>query len=207
MECTARRTMTVIPFGSRKPTSEWTWLVPDEDHVVLLGDAGPGPPFLTVSPLALGDIHEIAPLGNLNPPSHVFPTDHIYFYPSAFIGSGTRQVPLVSPGDVVTTEITVNRRTSRALSVAEEYSLTFAACSDVLFTFAHVTSLAASFAAKVGSGARAIHPTRRVASPTSSAARLSASNSGQESRSAPPAGRCRVGLTLLPSTGGSLRGS
>jgi hypothetical protein len=70
------------------------------------------PPFLTVSPLAFGDIHEIAPLGNLNPPGHVFPTDHIYFYTSGFIGSGTRSVPLVSPSDVVTTEVTVNRRTA-----------------------------------------------------------------------------------------------
>jgi hypothetical protein len=106
-------------------------------------------PFLTVSPLTLSDIDQIAPLGNLNPPGHVFPTDHMYFYPGAVIG-GTRSVPLVSPGNVVTTEIVLNRRTGGGLPASEDYSLTFAACSDVLMTFAHVTTLAASFAARVG---------------------------------------------------------
>ncbi len=71
------------------------------------GDGGVGPedelagcgeaPFLTVSPMALSDIREIAPLGNLNPPGHVFPTDHIYFYPPNAPG-GTQSVPLASPG-------------------------------------------------------------------------------------------------------------
>ena len=37
-------------------------------------------PVFTVSPLELGEIREIIPLGNLNPRhGHVFPTDHIYF--------------------------------------------------------------------------------------------------------------------------------
>jgi hypothetical protein len=35
--------MTVVAFGSRKQISEWTWSSPDDDHVVLLGDTGPGP--------------------------------------------------------------------------------------------------------------------------------------------------------------------
>lgn len=34
----------------------------------------------TVSPLALSNIEYITPLGNLNPPDHTLPTDHIYFY-------------------------------------------------------------------------------------------------------------------------------
>ncbi len=36
-------------------------------------------PRLTVSPLRLSDLDYIIPLGNLNPPGHTFPTDHIYF--------------------------------------------------------------------------------------------------------------------------------
>lgn len=35
---------------------------------------------LRVAPLALDEFTEIVPLGNLNPPGHTFPTDHIYFY-------------------------------------------------------------------------------------------------------------------------------
>lgn len=40
----------------------------------------PGPVSFTASPLATGDIVSVTPLGNLNPPAHTFPTDHIYFY-------------------------------------------------------------------------------------------------------------------------------
>jgi hypothetical protein len=35
---------------------------------------------LRVAPLALDEFTEIVPLGNLNPPGHTFPTDHVYFY-------------------------------------------------------------------------------------------------------------------------------
>ena len=31
--------------------------------------------------LAIEEISNILPLGNLNPPDHTFPTDHIYFLP------------------------------------------------------------------------------------------------------------------------------
>jgi len=39
-----------------------------------------GPVTFTCVPLNEGDYTEIAPLGNLNPPGHTFPTDHIYFF-------------------------------------------------------------------------------------------------------------------------------
>ncbi|MFQ6129323.1 MAG: hypothetical protein ACE5OT_00735 [Candidatus Hadarchaeaceae archaeon] len=41
---------------------------------------GEGPVTFTYVPLNEGDYTEIVPLGNLNPPGHTFPTDHIYFY-------------------------------------------------------------------------------------------------------------------------------
>jgi hypothetical protein len=47
------------------------------------GDGSPNPPAVTNfthSPLSLGDLMYIQPLGNLNPPGHTFPTDHIAFY-------------------------------------------------------------------------------------------------------------------------------
>ena len=50
---------------------------------------------LQVSPMGLGDLREIAPLGNLAPPSHTFPADHVYFYPT--IGAA---VPVISPGAI-----------------------------------------------------------------------------------------------------------
>jgi hypothetical protein len=35
---------------------------------------------LTEPPLRLDEFTEIVPLGNLNPPGHTFPSDHVYFY-------------------------------------------------------------------------------------------------------------------------------
>jgi hypothetical protein len=35
---------------------------------------------LTRSPVGLDSIASTTPLGNLNPPGHTLPTDHIYFY-------------------------------------------------------------------------------------------------------------------------------
>lgn len=40
----------------------------------------------------------ILPLGNLNPPGHTLPTDHIYFY-VGFLRPGIRGVPVYAPGD------------------------------------------------------------------------------------------------------------
>jgi hypothetical protein len=123
------------------------------------GDGGTGPPdglsacgsapFLTVSPMALADIQQIAPLGNLNPPGHVFPTDHIYFYPTPF-SSGTRSVPLVSPGNVTITVALLHRRSGGGQPNFDDYTLTFWACTDVRMVFAHVTTLAPTLAGKLG---------------------------------------------------------
>jgi hypothetical protein len=61
------------------------------------GSSGPTSPSLpgsltfTASPLASSDIGTITPLGNLNPPGHTMPTDHIYFY------HPTPVVPVTAP--------------------------------------------------------------------------------------------------------------
>ena len=61
------------------------------------GGKGPTSPSLpsslafTQSPLGAADIGYITPLGNLNPPGHTMPTDHIYFY------HPTPVVPVTAP--------------------------------------------------------------------------------------------------------------
>ena len=72
---------------------------------------------LTHSPIALSDIVVIKGIGNLNPPSHTFPSTHTYFYVpvvsvSADPGSGPfggssipLQVPIYSPGDLTVKRI------------------------------------------------------------------------------------------------------
>jgi hypothetical protein len=61
-----------------------------------------GPLAFHASPLALDGIRFITPLGNLNPPGHTTPTDHIYFYfaaPDAGESPAARTMPVVAPAD------------------------------------------------------------------------------------------------------------
>ncbi len=57
-----------------------------------------GPFTLRASPIEPAQIDFILPLGNLNPPGHTFPTDHIYFY-VGFLRPEIRGVPVFAPGD------------------------------------------------------------------------------------------------------------
>src|ERR1043166_307664 len=54
----------------------------------------------TVSPLTLSAISSIAPLGNLNPPIHVYPTDHMFIIPTS-AAAGANQVFAAAPGTVL----------------------------------------------------------------------------------------------------------
>ncbi|TAK16627.1 MAG: hypothetical protein EPO35_04920 [Acidobacteria bacterium] len=56
---------------------------------------------LTVSPIDQSKIRWITPLGNLNPPSHTLPTDHIYFYfanPNIGESPAALRTPFFAPG-------------------------------------------------------------------------------------------------------------
>lgn len=104
--------------------------------------------FFSVPPLANADFTGLAPLGNLNPPSHTFPTDHLYFFVRRD-GSGAASVPVVSPGAVTLWRI----ETSEAVSAnppRNDFTLRFAPCSTVSGYFNHVQSLDAGFAARLG---------------------------------------------------------
>lgn len=59
---------------------------------------------LKVSPIDQAAIRWITPLGNLNPPGHTIPTDHIYFYfadPDARETAEGRRTDFFAPGDGV----------------------------------------------------------------------------------------------------------
>lgn len=58
-----------------------------EGHAVTPGDGpgdgpnmGNGTVLFSYSPIATNELTRIVPLGNLNPPGHTLPTDHMYFY-------------------------------------------------------------------------------------------------------------------------------
>jgi hypothetical protein len=60
------------------------------------------------SPIALSEIRWITPLGNLNPPDHALPTDHIYFYfanPNIGESPVARRTAFMVPGDGTVTEV------------------------------------------------------------------------------------------------------
>jgi hypothetical protein len=104
---------------------------------------------MPTSPLAYADIREIAPLGNLNPSGHTFPTDHIYLY-LQIVGGITASVPVVSPGNIRVSSVTLQKRTGGGTAEFDDYGLSFYPCSTVSLYFGHVTTLATGFSAKVG---------------------------------------------------------
>lgn len=69
-------------------------------------DPGAGFPAGTLSftalPIALSDVLWVTPLGNLNPPGHILPTDHIYFYTTRTglpVNGSTPKAPFRAPAD------------------------------------------------------------------------------------------------------------
>lgn len=66
------------------------------------GSVNAGPFVFRASPVALEAIRWITPLGNLNPPDHTVPTDHIYFYiaaPDAGESFVTTRTAFFAPAD------------------------------------------------------------------------------------------------------------
>ncbi len=100
---------------------------------------------LSVSPVAYTDIRELAPLGNLNPPGHVFPTDHMYFYPPP-----GQAFPVVAPGSIRVTSVTLQKRTGGGVAEFDDYGLDFSSCGTQHFWFGHIASLPTGLSASVG---------------------------------------------------------
>ena len=107
-----------------------------------LPSCGTGNAMFSVSPVELSDFMGLVPLGNIAPPGHVFPTDHIYFHINRVDPSrwelGTIEVPVVAPGDIWVTEISSTRRLPDGVA---DYVIRFSPCRDVFAFFIHVTSL------------------------------------------------------------------
>ncbi len=101
---------------------------------------------LTQSPLADADFVTLTPLGNLNPPGHVFPTEHQYFYlpPDGWL---PKSVDVVAPGALTLTEVASSEHVNAGII---DYDLTLAACDGVSFRFGHVATLDAALAARIG---------------------------------------------------------
>lgn len=83
---------------------------------------------LKASPIDQNAIRWITPLGNLNPPAHTVPTDHIYFYFSdpdkgeSFSGLRT---PFYAPGDGTVTTVLGGAGTESKIYVRQTSTMTY----------------------------------------------------------------------------------
>lgn len=106
-------------------------------------------PLFTVPPIPIGSIAVLAPLGNLNPPGHTLPTDHLYFYPGGAAGT-SNPVPLSAPGDITIHSVTRQTRSGGGAADLVDYGLSFTPCTDVDFYFAHISSITPALASQIG---------------------------------------------------------
>lgn len=105
--------------------------------------ACPSGPLFSLPPIALDKTLAIIPLGNLSPPDHTLPTDHIYLAvknhnaiePQAITG-------LVAPGDLTIVQVAHSVAKIQGVVRSDDYSIDFSLCREVMGRFGHVTALA-----------------------------------------------------------------
>jgi hypothetical protein len=103
------------------------------------GEAGT-PLVFRAAPIPAVDIAYIQPLGNLNPPGHTFPTDHIYFYFADRFAS----IPVYAPGDGTIVNIAWSQASG------DDYKLDLVHGGTLRSYLGHLSSLAPAIAAAAG---------------------------------------------------------
>jgi len=82
-------------------------------------------------------ISQLTPLGNINPPGHTSPVDHIYFA-TDFPG----RIPLLAPADAAITDITeILKADSSGKYIPSGYVVRYIVCDGLVLDFASYTSL------------------------------------------------------------------
>lgn len=108
----------------------------------LIGPSCPEGFVYTVSPIEPKYILSVVPLGNLNPPDHTIPTDHIYLTVknNNNIEPGS-EVPVYAPSDITISRITHQTAKKSGQKFSDDYSLDFSPCKDIQAKFGHLTKL------------------------------------------------------------------
>jgi hypothetical protein len=91
-------------------------------------DLGSGPLVFRASPIDPAAIRWITPLGNLNPPGHATPTDHIYFYfadPDRGELPEARRTPFFAPGDGTITNVFATEPVDRKLFIRSTNTVSY----------------------------------------------------------------------------------
>jgi hypothetical protein len=87
------------------------------------------------------DFKGLVPLGNLNPPGHTLPTDHMYFY----LTNPALQYPVFSPGNLVL------KRVKKYINPTNvEYTLEISPGGNYRLIYGHVTDLEPALLSAVG---------------------------------------------------------
>jgi hypothetical protein len=100
------------------------------------------PGIFTHAPMNPADYKGLVPLGNLNPPGHTYPTDHLYFY----LTDVTQSYPVFAMGAQTLTR--VKKYTHGG--TATDYSLEMRVGGKYYLFYYHVASLEATLEAKIG---------------------------------------------------------
>jgi hypothetical protein len=97
------------------------------------------PLIFSASPTDLDKIDAIVMLGNLNPPSHTFPTDHIYFYPTRQPDAdGPDVVNVYSPGDLTIIQIWASEHVNAGFA---DFNVIMQPYDTIRVMFYHVSTL------------------------------------------------------------------
>ena len=108
-------------------------------------------PVFNVLPTARDDFGYLIPLGNINPPDHTLPTDHIYYTFNR--ASGDAPVPTFDvrvPGDVYLTRITYTSELINGVVQNFDYKMDFTPCGPVEAYYDHIHVLSPKLAQVFG---------------------------------------------------------
>ncbi|HUT79800.1 MAG TPA: hypothetical protein VMZ29_01250 [Candidatus Bathyarchaeia archaeon] len=93
----------------------------------------------TSYPVDLDRLQNIVPLGNLNPPGHTYPTDHMYFFTDTMIYPDGFEI--YAPGNITMTRISKITYNPPQGTTSEDYTIDFSVCKHVTGRFGHINNL------------------------------------------------------------------
>ncbi len=91
----------------------------------------------SITPVDLQKVTQITPLGNLAPPGHTFPTEHVYFHITPG-GTTTDTIQLSAPSDAHIILISFDHGITQDPA---DYTIYFSLCKDVVGYYNHVKEL------------------------------------------------------------------
>jgi len=103
---------------------------------------GPNGPSFSKLTVELGDIVDLAPLGQMTPPDHVLPAPHSYIYVIDYKNPTDKEAMVYAPGDFVLKQIGLRHYNVLSQYIDyTDYTLVFSVCSEIDLYYHHVRSL------------------------------------------------------------------